>query len=81
MEKDFEELKNEINNKIREAVKLINEAAQLAETKNLTLVASSIPQDPNNEDYANSYGPRIFDCKPILGMCETAGWNTSSFFC
>lgn len=70
IEEEFNLFRDEVNDKLARAAKLIREAGALADSKGKELLDS----DPDD-------GDGLFDTYQIEQAMSAAGWNTSSWHC
>jgi len=75
---DFEELVKSINDKIKEAAKLLEEANDLAQSKGYPALNDRYGDYEDNE--LSKFYDEV-DIYPLLNKLNDAGWRTSSIGC
>lgn len=70
LEDEFKKLQDAVNEKIRNAAQLIDEANALAAAQGKDL-----------QSFNPQYGDSLFETGPLESAMGKAGWNTSSWYC
>ena len=84
MEKDFEEVVEQVNEKLREAANAVREAQKIAETKGFSVMTMDENEyrpsrfvDINSGDEYHL----AFDSRELERAMDAAGWRPSSWSC
>jgi hypothetical protein len=86
LNKDFDELAKQINEKIRESAKLLEEAVKIAEDGGLETLRMH-PLSRLNDQLTDTEIQRFYlllekiDFSPLFNQLDRAGWFSSSLHC